>query len=975
MPFDNPINYMRQQRQRVAETQGHIRAIQRLIPLYRQAATSTRDATIRTATQVRDSAFTTADRTRKHQLIAQESQFRASLGVPGNKFSGLVKANSTHLAPWTSPQWSTHQHTTAGLPPASLRIGRIDLAGYPELEAAGITMPALLPLSGDQTHLLLNYTRAFQHTAMAALETLVWRIVAHSVPGSYEFILIDGGGLGNNFAPLQRLPEAIRGHHILHDEEEIHGALKRLNADIGEVIQARLGHRYTSIADYNRDNPNVRVPYRYLVIADYPHHFSTPASELLNNLATNGVAAGLTVLMGNNTQSPAPYGSSLAGVENKATVWTTGPNGTLSGILPGTSSRRISMSPDAPPDETLKNRLAAVKMPDTSVVDFETFQRQTIPKAWNVSTIENLAVPIGLGPDGNPYVWELDGTSGNPPVHALVGGQSNSGKSNFLHTLILQLCRKYSPAEFQLYLIDFKLGAEFQFYKDLPHVRVLAMEAHAKAAVALLYQLLAEYRRRNTIFTQHGVSNYKDYRRLPKRTESMPRLLLVIDEFKLLLERDRDGAAAGDALAELALAGRSAGIHIMLCGQTLSAGLPRMTDIKNQATSRIAFKLSADQSTYFLGDRNLAASTLPDRGFAAVTTDPEDRSRTVQVRVPKVLPQYPQAQVKRFLDAWTTRAGAATNRMPRPIVLNYDLPTSWIEAPLTRSTGLRPTPWQPAAEPTFWLGESAALGKDPVIRLPQDAQQNVLIVTPDAEKAHGLLLSAMLGLWMTTKPQPGAGMLWLLPPSGHDAAGKLLSSFMRQAPHQSIVPPTHERTHHLANVLDFIAFRKEQSDEQDFPRYFVMLPRPDTWADLKQGDPSDPDHPAQHLLRLFQEGPSVGVHSIVWTDSIDRLASLMDIQYDLNPLTRPFAHRILAGCSEADADMLAADPLAGNPDPFGKGRLVSYRDTNEHPRTVHVFKPYSVLSADRLQGVLHTITDKWGQPKLEPEVTTHAHQG
>lgn len=980
MPFENPISYIRQQQQRATGTLAHIRAVQSLLPVYHQAASDIRDAEVQAAAHIRDTEIMAADRARHHELATQESQFQASLSVADNEFAALVKANSFHLVPWTSPRWSTHQQPTAGLPPASLRIGRIDLADYPELESAHITMPALIPIQGAASHLLLNYVSVSQSTAMAALESLVWRIVAQTAPGTYEFILIDGGGLGNNFAPLQRLPEAIRGHHILHDEEEIHLALKRLNTDIGEVIQSRLGHRYSSIAEYNQANPNVRVPYRYLVIADYPHHFSAAASELLNNLATNGAAAGLTVLAGHNTQSPAPYGSTLAGLQSKATVLTTGPNGTLRGTLPGTTSRTITMTPDSPPNDALKGKLAMVKMPDTSIVDFETFQRQTIPEPWKGSTIDKLAVPIGLGPDGKPYVWQLDKSEddrhvANPSIHGLVGGEVGSGKSNYLHTLILQLCRKYSPEEFQLYLIDFKLGAEFQFYKDLPHVRVLAMEAHAKAAVALLHQLLAEYRRRNTIFTQHGVSNYKEYRRLPQRTEAMPRLLLIIDEFKLLLERDRDGAAAGDALAELALGARSASIHILLCGQTLTPGLPRMTDIKNQSTSRVAFKLSADQSTYFLGDRNTAASVLPDRGFAAVTTDPEDRSRTVQVRVPKILPNYAQTQVTQFRAAWNQRASTTATPLSRPVVLNYDLPASWMAAPLTKSTGLRPTPWQPAAEPTFWLGESAALGRNPVIRLPQDAQQNVLIVTPDADQAHGILLSAMLGLWMTTKPQPGTSMLWLLPPSTHHEAGKRLSSFMHQAPHQSTVPHSRERVSQLGNVLDFIVFRKEQVEEQDFPRYFVMLPRPDTWADLKQGDPSDPDHPAQQLLRLFQDGPAVGVHSIVWTDSLDRLASLLDIQYDLNPLTRPFAHRILAGCSDADAETLAADPLAGNPDPFGKGRLVSYRDTNEHPRTVHVFKPYSVLPADRLQGVLRTIADKWGQPEPVQEVTTHAHQG
>ncbi|MEK8110002.1 FtsK/SpoIIIE domain-containing protein [Micromonospora sp. M12] len=79
------------------------------------------------------------------------------------------------------------------------------------------------------------------------------------------------------------------------------------------------------------------------------------------------------------------------------------------------------------------------------------------------------------------------------------------------------LAARYSPAELQLYLLDFKEGVSFTEFvptgRDpswLPHARAVGIESDREYGLAVLRELRREAQRRATALKRHGVTKLAD---------------------------------------------------------------------------------------------------------------------------------------------------------------------------------------------------------------------------------------------------------------------------------------------------------------------------------------------------------------------------------------------------------------------------------------------------------------------------------
>ncbi len=233
------------------------------------------------------------------------------------------------------------------------------------------------------------------------------------------------------------------------------------------------------------------------------------------------------------------------------------------------------------------------------------------------------AVPIGR--DGSGVVaidLERDGP------HALVGGTTGSGKSEFLRTLALGWAAARPPSEVQLLFVDFKGGATFAGLTELPHAVGLVTDLDPVVAERALQSLRAELRRRERVLAEAGV------RDITQRPGLLARLVVLVDEFAALLDAFPELHAP---FADLSARGRSLGVHLVLCTQN-PAGVVRDAVAANCAM-RIAFRLSASAATGFLGAAALDASA-PDvprgQGLAAAPAGrgvivTAEGARTVQI--------------------------------------------------------------------------------------------------------------------------------------------------------------------------------------------------------------------------------------------------------------------------------------------------------------------------------------------------------
>jgi len=104
---------------------------------------------------------------------------------------------------------------------------------------------------------------------------------------------------------------------------------------------------------------------------------------------------------------------------------------------------------------------------------------------WSLSSAKNLRVPVGRAGATRLQQFLLgEGTS----QHALIAGKTGSGKSTLLHAIITGIACWYSPAEVELWLVDFKKGVEFKTYAEhaLPHARAVAIESDREFGLSVL---------------------------------------------------------------------------------------------------------------------------------------------------------------------------------------------------------------------------------------------------------------------------------------------------------------------------------------------------------------------------------------------------------------------------------------------------------------------------------------------------------
>ncbi len=187
--------------------------------------------------------------------------------------------------------------------------------------------------------------------------------------------------------------------------------------------------------------------------------------------------------------------------------------------------------------------------------------------------------------------------------HAIVGGTTGSGKSEFLVSWVLAMAAQFGPDAVTFLLVDFKGGASFAAVQHLPHSVGLITDLDDHSARRALTSLRAELRFRERALSDAGVRSIEQ---LPAR-HPLPRLVIAVDEFAAMVQ---DFPELHELFADVAARGRSLGVHLILCTQR-PAGVVRDAVLAN-CTLRISLRVNnrAD-STAVIG--SAAAAELPRR--------------------------------------------------------------------------------------------------------------------------------------------------------------------------------------------------------------------------------------------------------------------------------------------------------------------------------------------------------------------------
>ncbi|MBC7724412.1 MAG: hypothetical protein H7146_06630 [Burkholderiaceae bacterium] len=301
--------------------------------------------------------------------------------------------------------------------------------------------------------------------------------------------------------------------------------------------------------------------------------------------------------------------------------------------------------------------------------------------------------------------WGVDLVEDGP--HAVIGGTTGSGKSELLVSWVLAMAARYSPAQVNFLLVDFKGGASFDGIRALPHSVGLITDLDEPAARRALDSLTAEIRFRERVLVAEGVRSIGD---LPD-AGVLARLVVLVDEFAAL------GATLPELrtlFADLAARGRSLGIHVVLCTQRPAESV--RDSILANCSIRVCLRVNdPPDSTALLGTP--AAADLPRHapGRAMVSVGGEP-AMTVQVATADV------AEVLSRVDSAWSRPGAPPVRRPWCDPLPAVLPFADLHPFATRAVAASaPVPVRPAA-PARGFG---------VVDLPHEQCRSIAVLPRD----------------------------------------------------------------------------------------------------------------------------------------------------------------------------------------------------------------------------------------------------
>lgn len=197
--------------------------------------------------------------------------------------------------------------------------------------------------------------------------------------------------------------------------------------------------------------------------------------------------------------------------------------------------------------------------------------------------------------------------------HALVGGTTGAGKSEFLQAWVLGMAAAHSPDRVTFLFVDYKGGSAFADCVDLPHCVGLVTDLSPHLVRRALTSLKAELHHREHLFNRKKA---KDLLELEKRQdpETPPALVLVIDEFAALAKEVPEFV---DGVVDIAQRGRSLGIHLIMATQR-PAGVIK-DNLRANTNLRIALRMADESDSRDVVDDVVAAGfdpSIPGRGIA-----------------------------------------------------------------------------------------------------------------------------------------------------------------------------------------------------------------------------------------------------------------------------------------------------------------------------------------------------------------------
>lgn len=750
----------------------------------------------------------------------------------------------------------------------------------------------------DKNFNILLETSGESHYAKDIVRNVLLKILMTNQPGKVNLTLFDTIGSGEAFAmfnrivsPDDRTNKIINGQ-IWTQQRDMQDKLDVAVAHISNVIQRCLQGKYKDILTYNKAAKQNAEPYSIISIMDFPANFNENMLKNLERIVVNGAQCGVFAMIVKNESEMEKLDPKLKplaeGICNLLDKWYV-EKGQIQfekdGKRIGTFTLELEPMPAGNELESILNKLKeGIKNADKVVIEYDDSIAIERKEMLRGSTLKGIRVPIGVhGVDETQYLTLGVGGA----QHALIAGQTGSGKSSLLHTIITSSLRQYSEDELNIYLVDFKRGVEFKLYANyiLPVFKVIAVESEKEFGFNVLEHLDREQKIRADLFKKNNdVSDIEEYRNITGKT--MPRILVIIDEFHELFSSENDvfSKKAAVYLERIVRQGRAFGIHIILASQSLSniAGINKA--VLDQMSVRIALKCSGTDADMLLEDGGniIKQIATDDPGKAIYNSEGGNKTVNTEFRVSYLQPDKHKMLLSE-ISSMTKNEDLSTTR----ILLNNveDNPNNIFNR-FSRMNDVDRFKGQP-----LFLGETVSILNNMSIEFENERASNLLIVGNDDEKARNMfafsVLSLCISAWLRNgKKAPKHPIVYLMnfkPLEDSyfkdmlELEGTLLNKYVKYSSFR-------DSEKGMLELYEHMQTRNGSQDNEYLLVYGLQnanVLKNDNVAmqrqELMRGLPSFSGG-AEEQKSIYQKfkdimisGPERGVHSIVWHDNYTAL--------------------------------------------------------------------------------------------------------